>query len=527
MRRPRPNIQQPAIIPAPLGGLNTTDSLMAMPPTDAVKLVNMVIGANGLRPRNGYQEHCTGIGAPILSMMQYEAANPVNNKMFAATANDIFDVSASSGAPGSVVNFPSAGGLGESIIAVTGADRYLLYCDEQNGYYTRAESSGTWTKVTLGGGAAQVSGVDPATFVQPCEFKGRIWFVVKGTTKAAYLAPNAVYGAATAYDFGSQFKRGGALAALYSWTRDGGAGMDDMLVAISTAGEIVIYQGTDPSTYGAWDRKGRYYAGPVPAGRRLAADYGGDLLINTAAGALPLVTLMTGGPLTADSYASRKVRKLFASYMADRRLNDGWSMLPVGQDNLILVTVPKLASEDYFQLVLSMDRASWSTFESLPVSCGTTWQGVFYFGTPDGRVCKYTGDADNVGRTGDTSAALEVKALVIPAFNDGGSAERKQIQYVRPLFQSYGLLPRYAVEARWDFDLSDITPPVAGPGGNTNVWDTATWDAAVFQGDTVVVGDPVGVIGMGTHFSLGLACASRQRVEFIGFHVAFEVGGIL
>jgi hypothetical protein len=218
-------------------------------------------------------------------------------------------------------------------------------------------------------------------------------------------------------------------------------------VAISSVGEVVVYQGTDPSVYGAWERKGRYYAGPVPAGRRLAVDFGGDLLINTSSGCLPLATLLSGRPLTVDSYASKKVRKLFASYMADRRLNSGWAMLPIAQENLIVVTVPKLASEDYFQLVLSMDRGAWSTFESLPMSCGVTWDGVYYFGTPDGRVCKYQGDVDNVARDGTTVNSIEIKFFMLPAFTNLNTAQKKQIQYVKPLFQSYGLLPRIAVEA--------------------------------------------------------------------------------
>jgi hypothetical protein len=230
MARKRAAIVRPMTIPAPMGGLNTSDSLMAMPITDAVKLVNMVVGENGLRPRNGFIEHCTGIegGLGILSMMSFQAANPANSAMFATTANKIYDVSASAANPASVLTFPAAGGVGEHLVFVTTADRFLVYCDEANGYYTRAETGGAWLKVTLGAGAGQVANYDPATFVQPCEHKGRIWFVVKNSSKAVYLGPGAVYGAATAYDFGTQFKRGGALAALYSWTLDGGAGMDDI-----------------------------------------------------------------------------------------------------------------------------------------------------------------------------------------------------------------------------------------------------------------------------------------------------------
>ena len=37
------------------------------------------------------------------------------------------------------------------------------------------------------------------------------------------------------------FRRGGHIRAMYTWTIDGGAGMDDKLVIFSTNGECVIY----------------------------------------------------------------------------------------------------------------------------------------------------------------------------------------------------------------------------------------------------------------------------------------------
>jgi len=469
MTRKREIIVKPTTISAPIGGLNTTDSLMAMPPLDAVKLTNMIAGENGLRPRSGYVEWCTGIGAPdpIRTMLSLHGADPAENKLFAITFDKIYDVTASSAAPGSVVTLPatdSKSGYCEALSFVTTADRYVILCDETNGYYTRAESTGTWLKVTAGAGAGQVNGADPTQFVQPCSHNGRLWFVIKNTTKACFLDPASVYGVASIWDFGQQFTKGGALAALFRWTRDGGSGMDDRLVAISTVGEVVVYEGTDPATYGAWKKAGGWYVGAVPAGRRLASEYGGDLLINTAAGALPLSILVAGRALTPDVYASAKVKKLFASYMTDRRASIGWSILPVNSDNILVFTIPLIPGEDNFQLALSLDRGAWSEFKSVPITHGVEFEGVFYFGTSDGRVCKYRGDVDNVARDGSSTQNKEIKFFVLPAFTSLGSALKKQIQHVEVLLISYGLIPNYKVEARWDFNQDEIVVPVGGTG---------------------------------------------------------------
>jgi hypothetical protein len=48
-------------------------------------------------------------------------------------------------------------------------------------------------------------------------------------------AVNALYGTVTSWDFGSKFKHGGNLVGLWSWTVDGGIGIDDYLVAIAPA----------------------------------------------------------------------------------------------------------------------------------------------------------------------------------------------------------------------------------------------------------------------------------------------------
>lgn len=56
----------PAIaIPAPVGGWNARDALDAMPPTDAVKLVNWIPRAGYVQSRGGFSIHASGLGGAV------------------------------------------------------------------------------------------------------------------------------------------------------------------------------------------------------------------------------------------------------------------------------------------------------------------------------------------------------------------------------------------------------------------------------------------------------------------------------
>jgi hypothetical protein len=115
---------------------------------------------------------------------------------------------------------------------------------------------------------------------------------MKDSTKGVYLATDAIAGAATEFQFGSLFTRGGHLLAIASWTRDGGSGSDDYLVAISSRGQLAVYAGTDPASADTWALVGVFDV-PQPIGRRCWRRYGGDVLLLTVEGLFPLSSLLS------------------------------------------------------------------------------------------------------------------------------------------------------------------------------------------------------------------------------------------
>ena len=339
----------------------------------------------------------------VRTVIPFTGAQTAQDRLFAATTDGIYDCTSSSNAPTRVLAFTSStdkSGRGTSTVFVNSSgNHYCLYFDEENGYHIYDSSVDTWYTGSSYG--TPVSGADPTKLVQGCVWGNRLWCVERDTAKAWYTSTGAFTGAMTGFVFGGRFRSGGQLAGLYNWTIDGGSGVTNSLVAISSGGDVVIYQGTDPSYAATFALKGVWSLGGVPVGRRIASDYGGDLLILSNVGAIPLSRLIQGGATGSEQYETRKIGNLFAQLASTYRLTQGWSVTIHPEDNTLIITVPSggvdTASE---QLVMSLHTKGWSRYSDLPIVSCAAWQGKLYFGTADGRVCVNTEFADGVTLAG-------------------------------------------------------------------------------------------------------------------------------
>jgi hypothetical protein len=62
-----------------------------------------------------------------------------------------------------------------------------------------------------------------------------------------YLPVNSISGAANPLDFGAIARNGGYMQAMGTWTLDAGQGADDYAVFVTSMGEVIVYNGTDPT----------------------------------------------------------------------------------------------------------------------------------------------------------------------------------------------------------------------------------------------------------------------------------------
>jgi len=543
-KTPLPSIRH-MTVPIPIGGINTVSAGTTMPATDSIYSYNLIGAEYGLRSRLGWREWCTGLDGEVRSILPFAGSTKdgANDRLFATTQTGIWDVSASSGSPTEVVTFATQSadsGYGNcSSFTDLNGDHWLAYCDEANGYYTYKESGATWTQITYGSGVGQMTELsgygfptlDPTKLCFVLPWKNRLWFVERDTGRAWYLGPNQITGGGTAgaapFYFGSRFKAGGDLRCLASWTIDGGSGPDDRLVAISGGGDIVIYAGTDPASVDTFSIVGVWSAGSVPYGRHLVNDFGGDLVVLSSTGIIPISRLAIGNPIVdRTQYSTFKISNLFNQLMAATSTLKGWGMALHPQDACLMVLVPTAVNQASQQLVMSLTTRGWHIYRDMPVGlCAAPWGNTLYFGTQDGRVCANDGYLDGVTRAGTGFTTINWSLLT--SYQNLGSPLQKRIVLIRPTVLSQGGSINFQTTAKYKWDLTEGDLPQSIAAVGTSLWDSGLWDTAVWGGAYSTQQKVFGAAGVGPEAAIAIRGSASSRMTLAGIDVSFNVGGML
>jgi len=453
-------------IPAPTRGLNLHDGIAAMKPADALILDNWFPEATYLRVRGGTTEHSTGLGDPVLSIMEW--AGPSSRVLFGATESDIYDITAG-GAVGAASVSGLTNGYWQTSMMTTAGGAFLVLANGSDS--VRNFDGTTWT-------TPAITNVSSATLNFVCLHKSRLWFVANNSTKAWYLPTSSIAGAAQGFELGERFTDGGKLVAIGSVSRDGGSGSDDFLAFVSSHGQVAVFQGDDPASANTWALVGVYNNAP-PIGNRSVANVGGDLAIFTEAAIVSTRQLMSGGGAAAqrEAISNRIDQGIMAAYASYGALV-GWSVMNYPRYRACIFSVPTSATTA-FQFVVNTQTGAWCTYSGLDA---TSW-GIFnelpYFGTSDGTVylaeSGYSDDGDAI--TSEMKTSFQVY---------GKSNGVSRLTMIRPLFTAGGqVVPaiRMNVDYRNDQPLSTDAFPLT-PGAQGALWDVALWDVDMW-GDTV------------------------------------------
>lgn len=487
------------VTPAPIGGLNARDTLANMPATDAVELINWIPDGYGVRARKGYREWATNLGAAVRSVFSYfgpsstyptgaylSAPTQMPGNLFAATDDDIFDVTSSTDAPVSSKSLSGAsmaGWISHTMLSNT-AGSFLLCASEADGYFYYDGS--TWTTPTMGGGAGQINGVNPNTFVHVSLWKRRAWFIQKDTAKAWYLPVDQITGAATAFDFGPQFKKGGHLAFLANWTIDAGEGIDDFLVAVSNNGEVAVYKGTDPASSATFSIVGTWQIGQIPIGRRGYCQYGGDLVLIGADGVYPISFVTRGGAgmlqATGQEYSSQ-IRARLGPILKTSFTSRGWDMLLHPTERLLIVNFPDVRGYRNSQFALATTSNKWCQLQDIPSVCYGSTGGYSFAGTADGRVLLLFSDLLDDVKYDDADSGFPIYGVVLPAYSSfNAPGQNKIFTMVQPHFLSVAR-PSILASILVDYAPFSIqsypTPPQVEFARFDNArWDQSRWNSA-------------------------------------------------
>lgn len=178
------------------------------------------------------------------------------------------------------------------------------------------------------------------------------------------------------------------------------------------------------------------------------------------------------------------------------------------------------------QFVQSLNNQGWSFFRGMPIYTGDVWQGDFYFGGLDGNVYIISGDTDNQLRTGSLPGN-NIISLVLGSFQDYEEPGQYHTgQFIRPVFLSDSQ-PVYAVEVRYDYNISEEFG-LGGSAPSTGVlWDVAVWDVDLWAGEFIELDAVKGAGGMGRAMAIGLSMSTFTETTLIRYDLMFESGGLL
>lgn len=498
-----------ATIPAPVEGWDTREALADMPPKRAVILDNWFPQTDKVSIRPGYASHATGLGAAVESLMEYVPRNGTA-KLFAAAGSNIYDVTAA-GAVGAAavsglsnarwqyVNFGTAGG--QFLRCVNGVDTPRIY------------DGSSWATTAITGPTA-------TNLIWINAHQRRLWVGEKDSLSAWYLPVNTISGAATEFPLYGVAKRGGYIMTMATWTRDAGDGLDDIAVFITSEGEAIVYQGTDPSVAADWSLIGVFFIGK-PIGRRCAIKAGGDCILLTDEGAVPLSSILSVDKSQAEKVAlTQQINKAFNDYVRDYGTQYGWQPFIYPRRTMLLLNVP-ISTTAAYQIAFNTITKAPCRFTGIPAITWSLSGNDAYFGSSDGVVYKFDDSA-----TADNGSNITTDAL--QAFNYFGKpGMSKAFKLVRPTFEADGT-PQIALELNTDFRVyppESVPTSLATSGG---IWDTAEWDVDIWGGAADIYDGWIGVRGYGRAASVRMQTASSTlSAGWIATDFIFIPGGQL
>ena len=400
---------------------------------------------------------------------------------------------------------------GTFVITVTGANTFtytMLTTPVAN-----ATVVGTYT--TIG-----ITGVDSSTFIGVNLFKNRLYFTQKNTLSCWYLDVNSIGGVANPLYFGGIARNAGYLQAMGTWTLDAGQGADDYAVFVTSMGEVIVYNGTDPTSATTWALTGVWQMGQT-FNRRCFFKWAGDLLLLTQDGLVPLASALQSSRLDPRINLTDKIYYPISVACTNYFANFGWQIQYFASENMLILSIP--TSTGMEQYVMHTITKAWARFTGIEAySWEVSGDNDMHFGGNGYVATFYTANSDN--GTNITAAVQQAYSY----FDSPG--QNKRFTMVRPILQSDGGTPAVLCGLSVDFQPIDNTGAISfNPSSQTvGIWDAAKWDANNWGGGLITTRIWQGVTGIGFAGSINLtAVAQGIELHWASTDYVMEPGGVL
>lgn len=461
-------------VAAPVRGWNARDGVADMKPGYAVQLTNWFPSSSDVQLRKGSANHVTSVDGGAVEVETLISYRPVSgsHELWGFAGTKLFDVSTAGAAPSATVssltnarwqciNFSTA--AGNFVLAVNGADDMLHY----NGT--------TWAEIT-GVSTPSITNVSSADLVHLNAFKERVWYVEKDSMSVWYTGVGAFAGALTEFSLGSVFKRGGYLMAMGTWTVDGGQGIDDLAVFITSEGEVAVYQGTNPAAAETWALIGIFNIG-APLGRRCFLKYAGDLLIITQDGLVPCSKALAADRTSSAVAVSDAISGALGDAASAYGNTFGWEAALYPDGGALIVNVPVAVGAQQ-QYVMNTNTGAWCNFTGWAANCFEIHNDELYFGTLGAVRKAWTGTSD---------VGANIVGEAVGAFDYFGSRNtQKVMRMIRPIIGWDSNPSEFLVGTDVDFVVNTPTGVISFATGSEALWDTGIWDSAIWTGDVVL-----------------------------------------
>lgn len=526
-------------VPAPNRGVDNRMPYGEMGFNNSIYSYNIIPSENGMLVRKGYSEHCTDVtnggNLGIKTLMKFNSASdPSSDRIFAVNNEGIWNVTSYDTAPTLMFTFvtdvTAESGHGNYIQYKDAAGaEYLFYADSRNGLFTYAESSDTWVQTT------GITGVSAADIDFVTVHKQRIWLVERDSDVGWYLPVAAIAGSATAFYFGDKFKKGGGkLSTLINWSVDGGAGLDDYLIAVSSGGDVLPYQGTDPSG-SDWNLKGSYYIGQTPKGKQYFDEYEGEVYILSAFGLVSATQLLRGTDVSGQNPdgLSYPIADTIRQYIKQTIDEYGWQVKFVAGEGILVISSPRSTTNlQYIQYVMNISVRGWGFWRTVPIACMEEVGSLTWFGTEDGRVIRMNTTRDNVllDSADPNYLGVRIPFSLLTGHSDMGSpAKFKRGAFARPDFLAQ-TAPNFQTRIYYDYYTGErgFSIPPYFQDSLYGLWDSAIWDASLWGPDYPEnISQLQGQTGIGRVLAIALRGEAVDETRLVSFDVMWDVGGMI
>ena len=508
---------------APTGGWVTSVNLAAATLGTAKICENWFPTTTGLRLRAGSQVFATTGTTPLESAMAYIGGT--TRQMFAANAGNIYNVTTPATPttiPTPVVtgqtsnyysyaNFSTVGG--NFLTLVNGSDSLQLY-------------DGTVWKDIDGSSTPAITGVDTALFSHVNVYRNRQWFVAKDTLNVYYLPVDSIAGAVGVLTLAGVFKRGGSVLFTATWSMDAGDGLDDKFVVVSTEGEVAVFQGSNPSDIADWSLVGRYDASP-PLGKNAYTQVGGDLLLLTEIGIVPMSAIQAKDPSAlAIAAVSRNIQPDWIADAQERRTLP-WEVVKWTSRNIAFISCPTTDQNKRWCYAVNLETNAWAKYTGWDTRCLVLHEDAVYFGTSSGTLVQ-------AEITGNDLGLPIYHTYVGHAEHLGAVGRYKTVMLARARFRvTYPIAPQISISVNYG---NQIPAPPNVPASTTaaDVWDGALWDTAKWDNGTDFSTQTTGWVSIGKSgdsHSVQVQVTSGQNAtpmaELILVEVGYEPGGFV